>query len=177
MAEEEQAGHADDDVQAQPEHHVQQERDEDVGLVGGHEPGDGAENGQQDNLDRQSQGGVLQHGGEPPGLLAAGRGHGVPGFLAAQRPAPDEGQHEAADADQGQVFPAPDHGLLDGVDPDDHDREGQKHEPDADLNGFDEFVHYRLRPSRECRQPIIPFPPWPCPGCPKAGRSGRPPAG
>ncbi len=51
-------------------------------------------------------------------------------LFAPQEITPNKGEKEAADAHQQHVFPAPFNLFVDGVDPDDHDREGQKHEPE-----------------------------------------------
>ncbi|MEJ2474096.1 MAG: hypothetical protein P8Y74_09450, partial [Desulfobacterales bacterium] len=64
---------------------------------------------------------------------------------APQEIPPDKGEKEAADAYQQHVFPAPLNPFVDGVDPDDHNREGQKHEPERHqkrLFDFREADHF-----------------------------------
>ncbi len=62
-------------------------------------------------------------------------------FFAGHHIAPQEGQREATNTDEQNIFPTPDDGVVDGVHADTHKREGQEHEPDADQERSHNTVH------------------------------------
>ncbi len=128
VAQVEQAGQADDDVQPQAEHHVDQGRDHDVGLVGRHEPREGCRADRQ----RRQDAAVERRAAAKPGhqrqvSIACGAAPGAPGHQES----PQRRQAEGPQGHPEHVQPAPLDDPLDGVDLDHHDREGQEDEPEG----------------------------------------------
>ena len=62
--------------------------------------------------------------------------------LAAETPVPEHGKEEDGHAQQDDPVELPFHGLVNAVELDAHDREGQEHEPTGSQKGFCKILHH-----------------------------------
>ncbi len=159
IAEIEQTGHADDDIQAQAEHDIHQGGRHDIGLVGRGELRKGDGHGQQQRdqrilLLRRCQDAVddrflflfrlFLDGSVSGPVLHDDLDHAI--------------DHKGPDRDIDRIFPAPTDDSLNWIDLDDHERKGQEDEPQRD----EQAVFYLFETQHVChRLRLSWFPPCP----------------
>ncbi len=132
IAQIEQTGHADHDIQTKTQHYIHQGRGHDIGLVGGRKMREGKGHGQQQTDQDISLFGVCQDAMDKGSFLVnftVGLGFQGPGF-PMEKEFYQEIDQKGADSHKKRIFPAPPYDAFDGVNLDDHDGKSQKNKPE-----------------------------------------------